>query len=64
MFARARSRLPRPSEPHYFANFEVDDGDQARRLVVEKWPGEDGLFLVREDGDRLVRVPDRDSAGG
>jgi hypothetical protein len=45
-------------EPHYFSNFEADDDDQARRLLREKWPGEDDLFLVREEGVRLVRVPD------
>jgi hypothetical protein len=44
-------------EPHYFSNLEPDDDDQARRLVAEKWPGEDDLVLVREDGDRLVSVP-------
>jgi hypothetical protein len=47
-------------EPHYFSNFEADDDDHARRLVRERWPGEDDLFLVREDGNRLVRVPDRE----
>jgi hypothetical protein len=29
--------------------------DHARRLLRERWPGEDDLFLVREDGGRLVR---------
>src|SRR5262245_15664816 len=37
--------------PHYFSNLEADDDDQARRLVSEKWPGEDDLWLVRVDGD-------------
>jgi hypothetical protein len=46
-------------EPHYFANFDADDEDKARRLVRERWPGEDDLYLVREDGVRLVRVPER-----
>jgi hypothetical protein len=46
-------------EPHYFATLDADDDDQARRLVAETWPGEDDLALVREDGDRLVRVPKR-----
>jgi hypothetical protein len=46
-------------EPHYFANFDADDDDEARRLVRERWPGEDDLYLVREDGVRLVRVPEQ-----
>lgn len=46
-------------EPHYFANLDADDDDQARRLVAKKWPGEDDLRLVREEGDRLVWLPER-----
>jgi hypothetical protein len=36
-----------------------DDDDHARRLLRENWPGEDDLVLVREKGDRMVRVPDQ-----
>jgi hypothetical protein len=46
-------------EPHYFSNLDADDDDDARRLLAEKWPGEDDLYLVRVDGLRLVRVPER-----
>jgi hypothetical protein len=30
------------------------------RLLAQRWPGEDDLYLVRVDGLRLVRVPERD----
>ena len=36
----------------------ADYDDEARRLLAEKWPGEDDLYLVREEGVRLVRVPE------
>jgi hypothetical protein len=47
-------------EPYYLTAVEADDDDQARRLLRERWPGEDDLYLVREEGVRLVRVPDRE----
>jgi hypothetical protein len=47
--------LPDPDRPYprYFSQLD----DEARRLVAETSPGED-LLLVRQDGDRLVRLPD------
>jgi hypothetical protein len=47
--------------PHarLFATVYADD-DQARRLLRERWPGEDDLYLVREEGLRFVRVPDQE----
>jgi hypothetical protein len=47
-------------EPRHLAEIDAEDNDHARRLVAETWPGEDDLCLVRVDGDRLVRVPDRE----
>jgi hypothetical protein len=47
-------------EPYHFATLDADDDDHARRLLAERWPGEDDLYLVRVDGLRLVRVPERD----
>ena len=46
-------------EPYYVSSIDADDDDQSRRLAAETWPGEDDLFLVREEGDRPTRVPDR-----
>ena len=46
-------------EPYHYSVLHAPDDDQARRLVREKWPGEENLFLVREEGIRLVWVPDR-----
>jgi hypothetical protein len=48
------------THPLYLKALDAEDDDQARRLVAETWPGEDDLYLVRVDGDRLVRVPDRE----
>jgi hypothetical protein len=47
-------------EPHYFSHLQADDDEQARRLLRERWPGEDDLYLGREEGLRLVRVPERE----
>jgi hypothetical protein len=54
----------RPTQHEQFAAIEADDDDHARRLLAQRWPGEDDLILVREEGVRLVRVPDRGSSGG
>jgi hypothetical protein len=37
-------------------NIHTDDDDHARRLVREKWTGEDDLLLVRQGGRRLVTM--------
>jgi hypothetical protein len=47
-------------EPRHLAALDAEDDEYARRLLAERWPGEDELYLVRVDGLRLVRVPDRD----
>jgi hypothetical protein len=41
-------------ELHYLAAIEAEDDDQARRLLHARWPCQDDLFLVRQDGRRLV----------
>jgi hypothetical protein len=41
--------------PIYFAAIEANDDDAARLFVAQQWPGE-RLQIVRQDGDRLVRV--------
>jgi hypothetical protein len=55
--------LPVAGRPHplYLKALDRDDDDQARRPVAARWPGEDDLYLVREEDVRLVRVPERDS---
>lgn len=52
--------LPDPDRPYprHFSQLDARDDDEARRLVAETWPGEK-LLLVRQDGDRLVPVPDQ-----
>jgi hypothetical protein len=51
--------LPAPGRPHplYLTAIDADDDEQARRLLRERWPGEDELFLMREERLRFVRVP-------
>jgi hypothetical protein len=52
--------LPDPDRPYprYFAALDARDDAEARRLVAETWPGE-RLRIVRQDGDRLVWLPER-----
>jgi hypothetical protein len=38
---------------------EADD-DHARRLLRERWSGEDDFVFVREKGLQLVRVTERE----
>jgi hypothetical protein len=45
-------------EPRHLAALDAPDDDHARRLLAERWPGDDDLFLVRVDGLQLVRVPE------
>jgi hypothetical protein len=51
------------THPLHVSVIDADDDDQARLLVAEKWPGEDGLLLVRQNGDRLTRVPSLPGGG-
>ena len=44
-------------DPYYLTAVEAEGDDHARRLLRERWPGEDHLYLMREEGVRLVRVP-------
>jgi hypothetical protein len=43
-------------EPYHFSVLDADDDEHARWLLRERWPGEDDLYLVREEGLRFVPV--------
>ena len=45
--------------PRYLSELDAPDDAEARRLVAETWPGE-RLRVVRQDGDRLTWLPDRE----
>jgi hypothetical protein len=49
----------RPPRHGQSATIDADADDHARRLLAERWPGDDDLYLVREEGLRLTQVPDR-----
>jgi hypothetical protein len=50
--------------PLHFSAFDAANDDQARQLVAERWLASEPelrLLIVRQDGARLVKVPDRET---